>query len=269
MSTRNPCFLLSLLLTASSAGCSILQPARSLSFRTLDLGAFPIEASYTPDERAVPVLFATTPPEVPASFQLPNLPPAGDQGKQASGAAWAVGYLAHSSTVRKHEAEFVCSPSFLYNTANGGKDQGIPVMAALEILKEKGCAPIAMMPYNERDFYRRPGGTALQAAQKYRIRGFARVDYGDIEQVRAHLLQGSVIIVTMKVTESFVSLKDAEWVPAGDFVGVQHLGVIGYDITRDQVILQNSSGGQWGKFGLARLSLSWFQRLTEKAFVIF
>lgn len=258
-----------LLLWTSLSACSILQPARSLSLRTLDPGAFPIEASYTPDERAVPVLFATTPPEVPPTFQLSHLPPAGDQGKQASGAAWAVGYLAHSRAFRKQEPDYTCSPSFLYNTANGGKDQGIPAMAALEILKEKGCAPLSLMPYNERDFYRRPGGSALQAAQRYRIRGFARVDYADIEQIRGHLLQGSVIIVTMKVTESFVGLKDPEWIPAGDFVGVQSLGVVGYDITHDQVILQNSSGGEWGKFGLARLSLTWFQRLTEKAFVIF
>lgn len=257
-----------LAILALTAYCSILKP-RAMAFRTLSVQAFPIEASYTPDEKAVPVLYATTPADAPSAFQMTTVPPPGDQGKQASGAAWAAGYLAHTHFFRTRDPGFVCSPSFVYNTANGGRDQGIPVMAALEVLKEKGCAPFSLMPYNERDFYRRPGGPALEAAQRYRIRGFARVDYADIEQLRAHILQGSVVIVTMKVTESFVGLTDPEWVPAGDFVGIQSMGVIGYDITQDQVILQNSSGAEWGHKGVVRMSLGWFQRLTEKAFVIF
>jgi hypothetical protein len=260
--------LVTCVLIGALCHCSLIRP-RALSFRALNVQSFPIEPSYTPDERAVPVLFATSPVEPPPTFLLPNLPPPGDQGKQASGAAWAAGYLAHSQSFRKQEPGFLCSPSFVYNAVNGGKDQGVPVMAALELLREKGCAPFSLMPYNERDFYRRPGGPALEAAQRYRIRGFARVDYADIEQLRAHLLQGSVVIVTMKVTESFVGLKDAEWVPAGDFVGIQSMGVVGYDITQDHVILQNSSGTGWAQGGLVRMNLGWFQRLTEKAFVIF
>lgn len=256
-----------LCLLAAALNCTALRQRTTM--RTLSLQSFPIEASYTEDEKAVPVLFATTPAEPPAAFQLPALPAPGDQGKQASGAAWAAGYLAHSVFVRKRQADFVCSPAFVYNSANGGRDQGIPVMAALEVLQQKGCAPIGAMPYNERDFYRRPSGAALEAAQAFRIRGYARVDYPDIEQIRAHLLQGSVIVVTMKVTENFVQLAEPEWIPAGDFIGIQSLGVIGYDITREQVLLQNSSGSAWGKNGTFIMSLPWFQRLTEKAFVLF
>jgi hypothetical protein len=125
------------------------------------------------------------------------------------------------------------------------------------------------MPFNEKDFFRKPGPDALQNADAFRVRGYSRIDFRDFDQVHAHLLQGSVLIVSMKITENFVDLREPLWTPAGKFVAIHTVGVIGYDITRQEVLIQNSAGGTWGHFGTARMPWIWFQRLTEKAFVLF
>ncbi|MCE9597759.1 MAG: C1 family peptidase [Spirochaetia bacterium] len=239
--------------------------------RVLSLEEFPIEPNYSQADKSVPFMLAGNVENPQRVFILPELPPAGNQGKQASGAAWAAGYLAAGYYFRTREGmkTFTCSPAFLYNNLNQGKDEGIEIARTLQFLKDTGCAEERTMPYAEFDPLKRPGSDAFTSAAAHRIRGYARIDYRDLDQVRSHLLQGSVIVVSMKITENFVELTKPVWVPAGDFVAIHTFTIVGYDIITSEVIMQNSAGMDWGKAGQARLSFAWFQRLTEKAFVLF
>ncbi len=246
--------------------CSIL--ARRAPLRIED---FAIQANYTDEEKAVPFLFAPLPESPPDSFVLPSLIPAGNQLRQASGVAWATGYLASSYYFRTRRGmrDYTCSPAFLYNSLNGGRDQGIAIVETLDLIQRQGCSELSYMPYNEKDFYRRPSEEALHSAEKFKVSGYTRVDYKDPAQIRAHLLQGSVIVVTLKITENFADLRDETWVPAGKFIALHTVGIVGYDIKRQEVLIQNSAGVEWGREGRAAIPWSWFERLTEKAFVLF
>lgn len=261
--------VLAILLTCNS--CLIQERFFGEPPRVLQLEDFAIEPNYTPADKQVPLLLAGKVDNPPKTFKLPNLPIAGNQGKQASGVAWAVGYLAagYFFNTKEGMVTFTCSPAFLYNNLNNGKDEGIEVARALQFLKDTGCAEERTMPYSELDPHVRPGSDAFTSAAAHRIRGYARIDYRDLEQVRAHLLQGSVVIVSLKITDNFVELTKPVWVPAGDFVAIHTVAIVGYDIITGEMLIQNSAGPGWGKDGQARLSFSWFQRLTEKAFVLF
>ncbi|MBL8021543.1 MAG: C1 family peptidase [Leptospirales bacterium] len=266
---RRALIILVILLVCSS--CMIQERLFKDPPRVLQLEDFPIEPNYTAADKKVPILLAGKVDNPPKMYKLPGLPVAGNQGKQASGVAWAVGYLAAGYFFNTKEGmlTFTCSPAFLYNNLNNGKDEGIEVARALQFLKDTGCAEERTMPYNELDPHVRPGSDAFTSAAAHRIRGYARIDYRDLEQVRAHLLQGSAVIVSLKITDNFVELSKPVWVPAGEFVAIHTVAVVGYDIITGEMILQNSAGPGWGKDGQARLSFSWFQRLTEKAFVLF
>lgn len=246
------------------------RPGTRSSREALRPDDFQIQPNYTDEERAVPIMLAPLPDVVPQVFILSDLPPAGNQMRQASGVAFSTGYLATSYYHRRRgKPGYTCSPSFVYNSLNGGKDEGISVLDALDFLHARGCPTEQLMPFNEKDFFRKPGPDALQNADAFRVRGYSRIDFRDFDQVHAHLLQGSVLIVSMKITENFVDLREPLWTPAGKFVAIHTVGVIGYDITRQEVLIQNSAGGTWGHFGTARMPWIWFQRLTEKAFVLF
>lgn len=222
-------------------------------------------------DKKIPIALAGIPEYPPEKYVLDNLPPVGNQGRQASGTAWAVGYAATSYYFRTHRQmrKYRCSPAFLYNQLNTGEDRGIEIYDALKLLSTGGCPDIDLMPYAEKDYLRRPGPTAYLSAGNYVIKGFGRVDFTDINQVRAHLLQKKVIVATMRITLNFLDLDERLWEnPAGPPVGRHTVAVIGYDHKRERVIIQNSAGEKWGEDGIAEVPYEWFIRLTGQAYVL-
>ena len=125
------------------------------------------------------------------------------------------------------------------------------------------------MPYVAEDYVRRPSNEAILDAENYMISGFGRVDFTDLRQVQAHLLQGSVVIVTMRVTENFLILKEAVWEqPRGAPRGRHTLALIGYDDGKKLFTLQNSAGFRWGDQGFVQIPYAWFLRMTDQAYVL-
>ena len=235
----------------------------------LKLSEVAIRPDWSKEESILPIVIAGLPREVPKSFMLKNLPPVGNQGVQPSGTAWAVGYTATTMLMLKSGIKhYRCSPAFIYNQLNT-KNRGIETMPAVQLLKKTGCSDINTMPYNQYDYSTKPKTHALQNAERYKINGYGRVDFTDINQVRAHLLQGSVVITTLRVTKSFVTLQDKEWqTPEGFYMGRHTIAVVGYDHNKQVFILQNSAGPKWGKYGYAHIPYEWFIRLAGQAYVI-
>ncbi len=229
----------------------------------------PIRAAWTPEERRLPIVLAGLPAAVPESHILRELPVVGNQGSQASGTAWAVGYVAMSVLVRKRGVrDYVCSPAFVHNQLQRDEN-GVEIREAAHLLATTGCAPFESMPYNADDALTRPSPSALNRAREFRARGFGRVDYTDLNQMRAHLLQGSVIIATIAVTKNFLELDKANWPgPKGFFVGRHTVAIVGYDDRTREFLIQNSAGIEWGGQGLARIPYSWMVRIIGNAYVL-
>ncbi len=236
------------------------------------LKSFPIRHGWTKQDIRHPFIVAALPKTkpIPQRYVLPDLPAPGHQGNQASGTAWAVGYFGMSYYIHKHKkanSAYRCSPAFLYNSLNRGRDQGIEIVDALVFLKEQGCPREELMPYIEKDHAYQPSSRAKAEAASYRIDGFGRVDYSDMDQIRAHLLQGRVIIVTMLISENFVTLDKELWEPEGKRRGRHTMAMVGYDDRKRLIYVLNSVGKSWAKEGGAAISYSWFVRLCKQAYV--
>ncbi len=272
----------SLVLVLSSAGCGIRAPGllesedNDSSNGADNSHAWTIEeiqgqASWTEAERQVPVLLARSESTPPVAYLTPFTPPPGDQGAQASGVAWAAGYAAATVAIRRREngSDYVCSPAFVFNRLNGGQNRGIDLLDTLNLLRIAGCPDQRFMLYRPNDFRQQPDLGAMEDAARRRIRGFARVDFHDEAQIRAHLLQGHVVIALLRVTEDFFKLKSSSWTgPVGDRWFRHAVAVVGFESGRRVFLLQHSGGEGWGRQGRAEISADWFVRLTEKAYVI-
>ena len=233
------------------------------------LSELPIKASWTREERQVPVVVAGLPPEAPLRHTVRDLPPVGNQGGQPSGTAWAVGYTAMTVLMRRHgRKDYVCSPSFLYNQLQ--KEQGgVEIRETATLLTGMGCAPLRVMPYNADDPTTRPSPVALERARDFRAQGFGRVDFTDLNQLRAHLLQGSVVMATLSITKNFIKLEGPKWPgPKGFFVGRHTVAIVGYDDEAREFVIQNSAGTKWGADGFARIPYAWLVRIASNAYVL-
>ena len=245
---------------------------RKAETKVWQLKEYNIDVAWSKDDLEIPIILASLPnKKIPRSFIIQGLPEAKNQGSQASGTAWATGYLAMSLIQRNQgNSDYLCSPAFIYNSLNKGLNQGITISETLVFLTKRGCPPFATMPYRADDFRIWPHTRAIDEARKYLARDYARVEFRDLDQVRAHLLQKRPIIISMLVSSNFKSLRNTvEWKnPIGVSKGRQTLAVIGYDDRTSHVWIQNSLGKKWGLAGQAKVSYSWFLRLTKKAFII-
>lgn len=235
----------------------------------LRLENFPVHPAWSEEEILIPLIIAGLPDNPPDNFTISNLPPVGNQGPHPSGTAWAAGHVAMTRLIMsRKKADYVCSPSFIYNQLKKN-NRGIEIIEALHLLKESGCPDISYMPYDPQNIHSKPNEAALKNAAANKIDGFGRVDFTDVDQVRAHLLQGSVVIATLRITGDFLTLNKGHWEnPEGVLVGRHTLAIIGYEHKKRVFILRNSAGIHWGEFGITRIPYAWFVRLTGQAYVI-
>lgn len=237
--------------------------------RPLSIANFPVKNEWREEEKAIPIILAPVPPHLPSEYRIESFPEPGDQGIQASGSAWAI---SQASSIRKlpdGASPDGCSPAFLYNMLNGGKNEGIELHRGLELFRSNGCSPERLMPYIPNDYSQRPTGEAFAAALNNKIAGFGRVDFRDINQIKGHLIQNSAVLVTLTVFQNFLILSRPLFeAPSGKPAGRHSITVIGYDDARRAFLIQNSAGLAWGERGRCWIPYDWFIRLTSSAFVL-
>lgn len=222
---------------------------------------------WSDEEKKVPFLVVGLPSDVPSEFLLEDLPEPGDQGRLAAGTAYAAGYLLMTMKERaRGKSGYTCSPEFVYNSLNGGKNVGLEILDVMEFLKGVGCADRSH--FSARDPYIRPDPEAIAEASEHRIQGFARVDLSRPTHVMANLLQGRPVIVTLQVSENFLNLDEMEWKkPSGLPMGRHTVALIGFDRAEEIWIFQNSAGEDWGHNGRFSLHRQWFSRLATQGYV--
>ncbi len=235
------------------------------------LSEMPIRPGWKESEKSIPFLLAPYPDYAPAQFRLSHLPEVRDQRPQASGTAWALGYFGttYLFRIKKGVHDYTCSPAFVYNQLNRGKDAGVDFIEALDLLKDEGCSSMDYMPYRSFDYTYKPGVEAFASASHFRIQGYGRVDFTDVQQIKSMLLQDSPVIVLLQVYDNFVTLDRFHWKrPVGRTRGLHALVVVGYDDKDEYFIVQNSVGSEWGEKGRAAIPYSWFIRVVKRAYVI-
>jgi hypothetical protein len=234
------------------------------------LKEIPLGPRWLDKEKDVPLLITPRNYELPEEIILKDLPPVMNQGRQASSTAFSSGYLAVSFYYHqfKNKKDYYCSPSFVYNLLNNGKDQGIEIIDALYLLKNSGCAPMTIMPYRENDYKIQPTPGAVNIAAQYKIPNFARIDPLDMYQIATFLYNKQIIITTIFITENFLNLSTKKYEPEGKFIGKHTVGIVGYNLTKKEYYIQNSAGKDWGDNGYFWISEEWYKRLVVSAYVI-
>ncbi len=231
-----------------------------------------VSPEWTDNDRKIPFLLASLPTIIPKKYVLEQIPLPGNQGNQASGTAFALGYFGTTYIHLKNpktKRGYQCAPAFIYNTISKGEDKGIGMLEALKLLKEQGCPEEEYMPYNQYDSATQPGGRARENATLYKIKDFGRVEYTDLDQVKAHLLQEKPVFVILTISDNFIDLKNDIWeYPEGNVRGKHTVALYGYDDLRRSFLFVNSAGQKWGKNGYSSIPYPWFVRLAKQAYIM-
>jgi hypothetical protein len=108
-----------------------------------------------------------------------DMPPIGNQGQIGSCVAWALGYSIKSYQEHiEHNTDYsessLVSPSFIYNSLNGGEDDGLVPSHALDFMKREGCLTLKEMPYTQ-DYKKKPPRGYEDVKERYKIASYNRL----------------------------------------------------------------------------------------------
>lgn len=228
----------------------------------------------------------------PAQLLLTQyLPPIGNQGAQGSCVAWSTAYYMYTYEVARQlrftpeqfgSPKFEFSPAYIYNQANGGKNAGLTFTQAFTVLRDHGCATLAEMPYNDKDYTTQPSPEANERAQKFHPRMCGMLFRGqpqggpapDLEKLKAYLAelqQPFVLIIPIfsdfprgRVEPDFVYNVTVPFTKE-NFKGLHAITIIGYDDNKRAFRMVNSWAERWGDNGFLWLSEDFVKNLGVEA----
>jgi len=200
-------------------------------------------------------------PILPRSVDLSsNFPTPGNQGQQGSCTAWATAYALKSYQERLemgwslNTSEHLFSPAFIYNQIYieiEGKESGSYIEDALKLIRDKGAATLATMPYNSRDYRTQPNPQAIQEAAKYKAASFEKLN--DTQSIKAALANrspvvGAIIVYGYLQSRTFRELYNST---AGGFLDSHAITITGYNDDKYGGAFEiiNSWGKDWGNNG--------------------
>jgi hypothetical protein len=172
------------------------------------------------------------------------------------------------------DKRFQFSPAFIYNNINGGRDNGSQIGKAFELLRDRGAASLAEMPYDQKDYLAKPGEEALAKASRYKKAEIAFLFKGrsfysggvpaDIEAAKLFLAKNQLpFVMAIPIFKDFpmTEVKESDYVyklsiepKREDFFGLHAITCVGYDDEKQAFRIVNSWGPNWGDAGFLWLS---------------
>jgi C1A family cysteine protease len=141
---------------------------------------------------------------------------------------------------------------FFEGTVN--EDSGAYIRDGMIVLTQIGCAPEVDFPYDISKFKETPSAVAEQDAGVFKIKEYHRVT--NLDSMKHALANNLPVVIGIMVYDSFESSAVAEngVVPMPNKNNEQLLGghavlVVGYDDSKQVVIVRNSWGTGWGDQG--------------------
>lgn len=241
----------------------------------------------TPDSLLSEISIARAPifkEPLPKSVDLSvDMPIPGDQGEQNSCVGWSMGYAIKTyqeKIKRKWEIKSgdeiipdrVYSPSFLYNQINGGEDEGADFLDAINILQNKGIAPLSVMPYDEEDYFSKPDDDVLDSASKYKISIAKRIDPNSINVIKSYLAGGFPLVFGAYIDEEFYEPDGPEIINEMNYDSTDNFShamvIVGYDDNKNAFKIMNSWGTLWRDNGFCLIDYDLFSRITNEIWVL-
>ena len=250
-------------------GCLIVLPLASSPARAQ--GAIIESLADLVGRPDAPAFRGALPPRIDLSA---TLPPPGEQGPSGSCTSWGVTYAAASQAARRAGlgATLKLSPAFTYNklAQDSFCRPGTSASATLDMLRNIGALPIEEFAFDGGWCGRQATSAELERAARYRIRGWSKLDATGIENVKAQLARGVVVVFDSQTNRAFDELKgDAVFDAPGKLnEGGHTMTAVGYDDARQAFRIQNSWGRKWADGGYAWLSYGFWARNTGVGYVI-
>jgi C1A family cysteine protease len=201
---------------------------------------------------------------LPWAFRL-EMPTPGDQGKQGSCAAWATvygagNYYIHLTRRRPYSDTGNLSPRFTYNQLSKGRCGCSLVLDNLYLLKTQGACSLSAMPYTDSDCSAQPDSLQRTNAEKYKIKGWAKIDPYNLALVKRALSEKKPVIFSMATDEGFDKITAPFiWKARSGAVEQPHSMVLaGYDDGKNAFLAMNSWGTAWGDNGFIWIDYRFF-----------
>uniref|UniRef100_UPI0009FDC39F C1 family peptidase n=1 Tax=Methylobacterium sp. B34 TaxID=95563 RepID=UPI0009FDC39F len=207
-----------------------------------------------------------------------RFPIAGNQGRQGSCVAWAVGYAARAYYAEVAEdrnvrdPKNIPSPAYIYNIITDNNYQcnsGSRISAALNLLRDKGSLSLSNYPYDALQCHR-PNIDQQRQANDFKIERWLAVDYSKLDQIKGELAKGHPVIVSVRLSKAFHRLHAGEiyQVVGGHEEEWHAIPIVGYDEKRQAFKFLNSWGPGWGDHGFGWISYASFQSEVREAYVM-
>jgi C1A family cysteine protease len=207
-------------------------------------------------------------------------PAPGNQGKQGSCVAWAVGYAArtyylkHDDAADISQAENIMSPAYIYNAlreTKGDCSSGTSVSDALKLLKSSGGVPLNQLPYDPKECIALPPPAVLaRYSDRFRIKGYRRVEGKNEDDIKGQIYSGNPVIFAIDIPAEFQRYHGGiidSVVDRGYEYG-HAMVIIGYDDSRQAYHFVNSWGTHWGENGFGWISYRSAAALWQEGFVM-
>ncbi|MCB1176500.1 MAG: cysteine protease [Leptospiraceae bacterium] len=256
------------------------KPSTGLKIEPLEL--------YSSIKQAAPYI-ADRSGALPSYIDLSDkMPPAGYQGKQGSCTAWSSTYAVKSYheyierqgrsgggwgnlvTREGFNPKTVFSPAFVYNHINDGKDKGATLYETLSFLVSRGAVPWENMPYDPKNYSKKPSPKLDSIALKYVAKDFYKVNFADINEIKSQLYKGNPIMTGILVSTDLLEYKgDKIYKSAnGKSMGGHAVTIVGYDDNRKALKFLNSWGQDWGDNGYGYIDYKYFTKVARIAYVM-
>jgi fibronectin type 3 domain-containing protein len=213
---------------------------------------------------------------IPAAVDLsPLFPEPGFQGNIGSCTAWATAYACKSFQENLErgwgtaEKSSIFSPSYVYNQINKGMDRGSALEDAAALLQSKGCATFETMPYTT-DYKKQPSSASHGEAANFKARGFAKVDFNNVNAVKTVIAEGNCVLIGMMVYQNFMDYTGGVYSRvSGALAGGHAMCLLGYDESKKAFKGINSWGTWWGEGGYFWISYDLLPKINMTAVVIY
>jgi C1A family cysteine protease len=230
-----------------------------------------------PDQRDH--LYAAPPPvlrQLPPGVDLTSsCPPVYDQGQLGSCTANAIGGAIEFDRLKQKLSDFVPSRLFIYYNervieGTVGSDSGAQIRDGIKSVAKDGVCPESDWPYDIAKFTQKPPANAYKDALTDRAISYQRL-VQDLNQMRGCLASGYPFVFGFTVYTSFESQAVAKTghvpmpAPGEAQIGGHAVLAVGYDDSKQWMIVRNSWGTGWGMKGYFTMPYTYLQQTTLSA----
>lgn len=200
----------------------------------------------------------TVPIELPPMVDMTNsCPPVYNQGQIGSCTANALGTAFQFEQMRQNKPNWIPSRLFIYYNERAmegtiNEDSGAMIRTGIKSLVNEGVCPETMWKYIEHKFRVKPNAPAYAEALNNQVLEYQRITPHTLYEVKHCLATGHPVVFGFMIYESMMTDKVARsgYVPIPMSnerpIGGHAVIAVGYDDSKECLIVRNSWGSNWG-----------------------